>query len=59
MYHHNHLLVRRLNFSYMDCEKYEEAVRDYELLCRKDRHSRGRCWKNFFTAQGAQKVLVS
>lgn len=25
----------------MESEKYEEAVRDYELLCRKDRYSRG------------------
>ncbi|XP_031561441.1 dnaJ homolog subfamily C member 7-like [Actinia tenebrosa] len=31
--------LKRAN-CYMDCEKYEEAVRDYELLCRKDRNSR-------------------
>lgn len=33
-------------FSYMESEQYEEAVRDYELLCRKDRSSRGNpLWK--------------
>lgn len=35
--------------SYMELEKYEEAVRDYEKVCKMDR-SRGKVWPGFLKA---------
>lgn len=42
-------IVTQLFSSYMELEKYEEAVRDYEKDCKMDR-SRGKIWPGLVKA---------
>ena len=42
-------ILTQLFSSYMELEKYEEAVRDYEKVCKMDR-SRGKVWPGLVKA---------